>query len=432
MQTVTTTRPALNPWFEETCSLLDEALRGSFRREVLDQAAAAPRMRDSLLRLRESMRSHNWAVGDHHYSLRRPIHELDAVTRREGLHALHDWDGIADKVNEDTIAVDVLHYLMEHRGDEAPDRTSLAILLDYYFIYLLGLLSLRLWDGGDADENLDRLGSLLSLLQGPEGSGQRFAADPEALLLIATSHYELNEHGYDLLLERTRTLNRAHRLTIACEHAVSMGCHLRFGFEATYARDVVLTRDDNEADYPWLCFSLATLMQEYARAREEGVEGAEQDLLIEGLLNGLSADARAFVGEPPRSLSAFGAEQAGFRDLFRAHRDTLLEQFERFRPTDQAYSPLSFFFNFSHNVIKGIVIDALIWGEPWRLSLNDLLTGAPREEAEDESRQVLARTLMTYARANPHKIRGKLMPVIVYDPRTGRQAYAVTLRRLRE
>src|SRR5690348_14083751 len=196
MQNVNT-RAALYTWFDESCVLLEEALSGSLRQEVLDRAASAPTMREALLRLRDGMRTNTWTVGDHQIRLRRPIHELDTATRREGLHALHDWDGIADKVNEDTIAVDVLHYLIEHRGDEAPDRTSLAILLDYYFIYLLGLLSLRLWDGGDADDNLDRLGSLLSLLQGPEGSGQRFAADPETLLLIATSHYELNEHGYD-------------------------------------------------------------------------------------------------------------------------------------------------------------------------------------------------------------------------------------------
>jgi hypothetical protein len=39
---------------------------------------------------------------------------------------------------------------------------------------------------------------------------------------------------------------------------------------------------------------------------------------------------------------------------------------------------------------------------------------------------------MAYARANPHKIRGKLMPVIVYDPQAGRQAFSVTMRKLKE
>ena len=33
---------------------------------------------------------------------------------------------------------------------------------------------------------------------------------------------------------------------------------------------------------------------------------------------------------------------------------------------------------------------------------------------------------MAYARANPHRIRGRLMPVIVYDPGTGREAFGVS------
>jgi hypothetical protein len=40
--------------------------------------------------------------------------------------------------------------------------------------------------------------------------------------------------------------------------------------------------------------------------------------------------------------------------------------------------------------------------------------------------------LMGYARAHPHKIRGQMMPVIVYDPQAGHRAYAETVRQLRE
>ena len=38
---------------------------------------------------------------------------------------------------------------------------------------------------------------------------------------------------------------------------------------------------------------------------------------------------------------------------------------------------------------------------------------------------------MTYARTNPDTIRGRLMPAIVYDPQTGRQAFAAALRQLK-
>ena len=69
----------------------------------------------------------------------------------------------------------------------------------------------------------------------------------------------------------------------------------------------------------------------------------------------------------------------------------------------------------------------------WAISLSDLLTGAVRpDEPSERARETLARTLMAYARTNPHKIRGRLMPVIVYDPEAGYRAFRLTLRRLRE
>src|SRR5262249_43119066 len=157
------------------------------------------------------MRSHSWKIGSQHLSLGRAVKSFDQRTREDGFHVLHDWDGKADTVNEDIIPVDVLHYVAGRRGDEPPDSRALAILLDYYFVHLLGLLSVRIWDDGAGDANLDRLDRLLRELQGSDGGGQRFVDDAETLILIATSHYELHERGYEKLLAQTRTLNRAHR-----------------------------------------------------------------------------------------------------------------------------------------------------------------------------------------------------------------------------
>ena len=412
--------------FEGACSLIESVLHGSTRRDMVAEAATAKDFGKALARLRDVLRANVSPALD------QAVRTYDKATRVDGFHALHDWDGIADKVNVDTIPVDVLHYLIEHRGGEATDTTALAILLDYHVMHLLGLLSLRAWDEGDAGGNLDRLNGLLARLQGPGGSGQRFADNAETLLLIATSHYELHEWGYDKLLQKVKTLPPAHQIRIALGHATSMGCHLRFGFEATYARDTVNMRKDNEADYPWLCFALATLMREYARRRAEGGDSGERRAVVEALANGLSADARAFVGEPPRSLSACEVERAGFRDLFLQHRDDLLPELEQFRPADKTYSPVSFFFNFSHNVLKGAVVDALLCGEPWEVTLDDLLTEGRQGDPNADMKLALATTLMGYARANPHKIRGKLMPVIVYDPQKGHQAFAVMMRKLRE
>ena len=204
----------------------------------------------------------------------------------------------------------------------------LSILLDYYFLHLVSLLALRIWDEGDADANLDRLNGLLEQLQGPDGSGQRFVDDAETLILIATSHFEIVERGYAMLLDRVRLLNTAHRERIAQAHAVSMGSHLRFGFEATYGRDTVVMRDDNVADYPWLCFALLTVMQEFARLDAAGASDEDKAPSIEAILNGLSADARAFIGQPPSSLSGSEADRGAFRELFLQHREALVERFQ--------------------------------------------------------------------------------------------------------
>jgi hypothetical protein len=416
--------------FDDACAIVESVLDGPARREIAAELSASQPLAVALQRLRQFMRANACDAAGHRFNLERAVNALDRATRQEGFHVLNDWDGRSDRVNEESIPVDVLDYIVRMRGDDAADATVVAILIDYYFVHLLELMSLRIWDGGDADANLDRIAALLALLQGEHGSGQPFTADAETLMLMATSHYERREFGYRLLLDRVRSLDRRHQLGIALGHAASMGSHLRFGFEASYARDTVFMRDDNVADYPWLCYALLTLMREYSRSCE-AADAASSDRVVEALLNGLSPDARAFIGAPPAILSSCERERAEFAELFRAHQADLLERFEPLRPTEEWYSPLAFFFNFSHNVRKGTVVDALLRGQPWRLTFNDLLTALPKEESASRAKERLATTLMTYARLNPDRIRGRLMPVIVYDPLAGRQAFGTTMRRIR-
>ena len=409
--------------FTEACDAAEAAF--NIRQQLVADLARSRPFGKGLARLREHVRAH---------SADPILSSFDHRTRQEGFHVLHDWDGKADRVGDEMIPVDVLDYVARLRGGDQPDARALAILLDYYYFHVLQLLSLRVWDSGDPDANLDRLAQLLQILQGSGGSGQPLVADAETLILVATSHFEAVERGYDRLLRRVKTLTHAHQVKVALGHASSMGCHLRFGFEATYGRDTLQMRDDNVADYPWLCFALATLMREYVRLRDAGADTGARSAIVEAIVNGMSADARAFLGiAPPASLSACAADRAAFRDQFVAHRDELLNEFERHRPVDGAYTPLSFFFNFSHNVLKGTIVDALLRGEPWNVSFNDMLTsttpGADATETADD-RQRLAQTLMEYARANPDRIGGRLMPVIVYDPRAGHRAFRVMMEKV--
>jgi len=415
--------------FAQAADLVEAALHGQTRREIV-AGFSAKTLGASLAGMREGMRAHRFRAAGRQLFLERAVTAFDGRTRADGFHILHDWDGIAQHTNPDIIPVDVLHFLAEQRGAEASSETELAILLDYYFMHVIALLTMRIWDDGDADENIERLNAMLRTLQGPDGSRHQFAADAETLLLIGTSHFEPEEWGYARLLDRVRTLDEGHQFRIGLGHAASMGCHLRFGFEAQCGRDTLALRDDNIADYPWLCFALSAVMREYVRLADALIDNRDRAVIEEALLNGLTADARAFIGVPPPSLSDSEVDRLRFVDAFTRHRGLLLASFERYRPNEVVYSPLSFFFNFSHNVVKGTVVDALLWGEAWDVSLNDLLTGVPRAGLEEGSQQLLATTLMAYARSNPDRIRGKLMPVIVYDPQAGRRAFTIAMEKL--
>jgi len=173
-------------------------------------------------------------------------------------------------------------------------------------------------------------------------------------------------------------------------------------------------------------------MREYDAIAGRGGGDEARAPIVEALLNGLSADVDALVGEEtPASLAAHAAERSELVDLFARHRGAIAVAADRHRPLDRAYSPLSFYFNFCQNVLKGIVADALLWGEAWNLTLDDLLRAAPAGDPQGEARQNCAAMLMRYAKANPDPIRGRLLPAIVYDPPTGRRAFSVALNKIK-
>ena len=415
--------------FAAACELVESALAGGARQEIVsDLLGTSKPPGRSLTRLRDSMRANAWRTASAQIALDRFVSRYDSRTRADGFHAIHDWNGKADTVNPDTLAVDVVNFIIDKHGNDPPDRPLVSVALDYYFMYLVAMLTLRVWDEGDADANFTRADRLLQLLQGPGGSGHRFADDAATLLVFATSHFEPDDGAYDRLLDRVRSLGARHRRALALVHAGSLGAHLRFGFDVTYGRDMVNMRNDNGVDYRWLLFALATLMEEYAELRANGSDSAARRTVVEALAGGLSSDPAAFVDDPPRCLAESAAERTRFAELFERCKQELIEEFEGLRPSDRAYSPLSFSFNFSHNILKGIVIDALVWHAPSQVTLNDLLRASPAGAPDGEVKKKVTGTLAAYARASPDTIRGRPMPVILYDPRAGRQAFSFMLR----
>src|SRR5712692_7146491 len=99
--------------FDGACALLETALNGAARQQIVAGLAAAKDFRAALLGLRDGLRANAWKAGAHAIHLEPAIEKFDRLTRLDGFHVLHDWDGIADQVNDDTIPVDVLHYLID-------------------------------------------------------------------------------------------------------------------------------------------------------------------------------------------------------------------------------------------------------------------------------------------------------------------------------
>jgi hypothetical protein len=172
--------------------------------------------------------------GPNQFRLDKILKTADSRNSQDGFHVLHDWDGVADRLNEEIIPVDVLDYILRSDSEAHPRQNvlreaqarqraaSIAVLLDYYFLYVLALLSLRAWDEGSPNENLDRLTEHLRDLQGPSGSRQRFAENAETLILIATSHFEPDVKAYDKIAgegEDSKSIPSVENRSRACRNS---------------------------------------------------------------------------------------------------------------------------------------------------------------------------------------------------------------------
>ena len=409
--------------FADAINVINGVLEGPIRHQILDDLSALTDFREALQRLRTGMRTNTFKYGSSALALDRLVKTLDTRTREDGFHALHDWDGKADKLNEDIIPVDLLNYFMSATTRPPYPAIGLAVFLDYYFMYIVAMLALRAWDAADPSTALDEVTRQLQLLQSPYGGGQRFAENAETLILIATSHFEPDHDAYPRLLGRVRTLNAANQLRIARAHAAILAGHLRFGFEPFYKRDLTLMRADNVPDYPWLFFALTTLMREYAQMHDKGIQADERQATVEGILTALTPDPRAFLGKPPAALEPYQPEVEEFHALFTKYQDDLIAEFETLRPTNQDYSPIAFNFNFPHNIVKALVVNAVARGEASFITLNDLLTGVPKSPEATRTKYAAMTRLLEYARMSPEIIQGRSFPMVVYDPLLGLRNY---------
>ena len=374
------------------------------------------------------MRSHSFQIASHKVVLGDFVRRLDGLTREEGFEVLHTWDHSTHRFCEENAPVLTLDYFASLKSTSRSKRVSLSILLDFYFLHVLMLCAVRVWDEGDPDGLLDRISRLLRLLQGPDGSGHHFADDAETLLMLAMSQFHPNDEAYDHLIEKIWTLNGGHLRRFALISTAVLGAHLRWGFTVMYRRDVTRMREDNVPDYPWLLFALETLLPEYARLHDADIQGAEREEVVEGLLNGMTADPWAFIGKRPDALSDYAEKYSRFCELLGRYGEDLVDECIRHRPSAERFSPMAVHFNFPHNVLMAHLMTALEEGSARSLSVNALLLGKHDGVATEQSPDDLAEELTAFAGSSPDKLDAHGGRLIIYDWEAGQGYCEMALR----
>lgn len=411
--------------YGDACDLLEEALAHGARSRILDALEATGDFARSCDRLRSAMRSHIFPTVDEPLRLHRIVQSFDTRLRRAGLHVLESWDYVAHRFADEITPVLMLDRCALDRVTDDRRRGALAVLLDHYFLAVLGVIVARAWDEGDPNDNLERASRLLDALQ-TNGSGRHFTADVETLLLMAVSHYHPDEHAYETVVQSFDVLRDAHRSRMAVACAAVLGGHLRWGMRFMYGRDVTRMRDDNIVDYPFVVYALLMLLRDYEELIACGAAADERRPIAEAIVNAVSADPWFAVCRTPDWLRILRDEHVEARDRLLANRDQLLDDFAAWQPTAREYSPLGFDCNFLCNTVVAMVATGLDAAGP-HPPLNALFSRASTWPDGAAERQ--ANALMGYALRNRS---AREAPLIVYDPREAAHAFNLTTSVLRE
>lgn len=407
---------------------LEGLLVGPKRATIVDGISAKGDLGDWLRRLRSSMSEHRFVAGERRVDLSQTVRRLDVRTRRDGFRVLHSWDHTTHEFSDDVVPVLMIDFF-QRAGPEDPDpRVTLEILLDYYFLHLLALSAMRVWDADDPDAAMDRLTGLVEALQGQDGSGHRFVADAETLLIYALSQFHPEEQAYDRIIARVDGLAGERRVGFARVSAAVLSAHLRWGFWLMYGRDVVRMREDNVGDYPWLLWATLTLLRAWVESDRE-TDGSGDDL-VESLLQALAADPWAFTGSIPEAFSGYREWYDEARKILTDNAEALLEELEAHRPTKTSYAPLALHFNFPHNALVAIVTLALLESRPQRLPLNALFTRELDDPPGGESQESLARALMAFSGARTDRLGRRGAMLVAYDPLSAMRSFSMATKAL--
>ncbi|MDQ8165041.1 MAG: hypothetical protein P3A28_04680 [Gemmatimonadota bacterium] len=414
--------------FADAIELAAALMRGEARQRAVDALVSA----GGLAALRRAMQTHSFPGAGGPVSLRRLVDSLDARTRREGLHVLHGWDFTRQRRPDDIAPVLLLDYCDRVGVPADRQRAAVAALLDEYCAAILALLTVRAWDEGDANANLDAIDALIRDVNGPDGSGHSVVDDAGTLLILAVAYYHPEEAAYDALVAKVWTLQPTQALRVALPGASVLASHLRWGLRFMYRNDVGRMREDNVVDYPWVLFSLLTIAAAVERSVLAGESPIRRAPLVAGLLDGLTADSRAFLGSAPAFLAHLAPQHAELRAILLRQRGLLLTEWAAFAPVRGSFSPLSVGCNFLSNAAVAAAVGAATVGTE-HPTLNALMRD-PRSGTAGESMdgELFARQLMEFSTADQGRLGAGGAPLIVYDPLDGMHHYNDVVRVLRE
>ncbi len=401
-------------------AILESLLRGSFRNQFIDELLETGEFPRAMNALRSSMKLHTFKSSGSFFSLGDVVKTLDDRTKAEGFEVFHSWNHSDHTFSNDNTPVLMVDHVTRMGIKDQDERACLSLLLDIYLFHVLTLCSIRSWDNDQPQENFDKITQLLEWLQGPYGSGHQFVKNAETLLVMAVSQYHPSDQAYDALIEKIWTLDTKRQVRFSLISTAVLGGHLRWGSRAMYSRDVVKMRADNAGDYPWLLYSLTTLMEEYVRLRRSGMENQARQKIIKALLNGLTPDPWAFFQTPPPvSLALYFEKHQVLQQLLAEYAEELATEFAAYRPTLENYSPLAFHFNFPHNVLNALLMVCFSEGSVERVPLNDLLLGETSDSPKNDKLKEVALKLMVFAGSRRDRVGPQGTKLIIYDPHVG-------------
>src|SRR5262249_11239192 len=107
------TRMAGEITFDEASRVLEGALSGESRGEILNHLCTAKTFTEALAKMRSAIRSHTFkAKSSQQLHLGKIVRALDERTKQDGFTVLIDWDGKANRWVDEMIPIDVLDYFV--------------------------------------------------------------------------------------------------------------------------------------------------------------------------------------------------------------------------------------------------------------------------------------------------------------------------------